>query len=146
MNLTTWAWVLLPLGVCRAVQIALWDRITEAPRRWLLARLNPEGRSMRDPERPYLSYLLECPWCLSVWVAAVAVGLTLYGPTRQATLAVLLVLSLSLLAVGLDRAFDRFLPDDPPAPEPAPPAPAGPPAHVADAFHDLTGDRPTGSS
>lgn len=146
MNLTTWAWVLLPLGVCRAVQILLWDRITEAPRRRLQARLNPEGRSMRDPERPYLSYLLECPWCLSVWVAALFVALTLFDPTRQGALAVLLVLALSLLAVGIDRAFDRFLPDEPLQPDPPPAPPAQPPAHVADAFSNLTGDRPDGSS
>lgn len=143
MNLTSWAWVLLPLGVCRAVQIALWDRITERPRRALLARLNPEGRPMSDPDRPYLSYLLECPWCLSVWIAAAFVVLVLFGPTRAAALAVLLVLTLSLLAVGIDRAFDRLLPDEPPTASP-PPAPA-PPPHVGAAFQDLTGDRPDGN-
>lgn len=38
------------------------DRITHAPRRWLLLKLDPEG---------LLAYLLVCVWCASVYVGAV---------------------------------------------------------------------------
>lgn len=159
MNLTGWAWLLLPLGVCRAVQIVLWDRITQGPRGWLLRKLNPHGYAMRDPRRSYLAYLLECPWCMSIWVAAVAVGFSAWPTTRRATLLVLLVLALSLVAVGIDHAYDRWLPDD----EPASPVDGGapqwaahagepypwggnPPGHVTDAFQELTGDDTAGRS
>lgn len=156
MNLTRWAWLILPLGVCRATQIVLWDRITQGPRRWLLRHLNPEGYGMRDERRGYLAYLLECPWCMSIWLAALAVVLTWWGSTRQATLLVLLVLALSLIAVGIDHAYDRWLPDEPPQAEtgigafmeqnagkPYQWGGLAPPEHVADAFNHLTGDDTT---
>jgi hypothetical protein len=132
VELTSWAWLILPLGVCRATQIALWDRVLRRPRSWLLRKLNPRGVPMSDPTRPYLSYLLECPWCLSVWVAAAAVAATLYEPTRQATLGVLLALALSLVAVALDRTFDRLLPDQPLSDDT--------PSYVSSAFAELSDD------
>lgn len=116
MNLTTWAWLIVPLGVTRAMQIVLWDRITQRPRDWLLEKLNPAGYGMKDPRRPYLSYLLECPWCVSVWLGLVVVGLVLWDATRAVALAVLAALALSLLAVLIDRAIDRTLPDELPNP------------------------------
>lgn len=137
MNLTPWAWLILPLGVCRALQIALWDRIFAAPRSWLLRKLNPQGLALNDPARPYLSYLLECPWCLSVWIGAAAVALVLWDAARQITLAVLAALALSLVVVAVDRTFDRWLPDRP--------VPA-PPAHVGRAFDQLAGDERDGST
>jgi hypothetical protein len=111
VNLTPLAWLLVPLGVCRAMQILLFDRVTEPPRRWLLERLNPNGYEVDDPRRPYFSVILSCPWCLSVYVAAAAIGFCLWDTTRSAALAVLAVLSVSLLAVGIDRMFDKWLPD-----------------------------------
>lgn len=149
MNLSTWAWLIVPLGVCRAVQIALHDRILAAPRSWLLRKLNPRGLPMNDPARPYLSYLLECPWCLSVWIGLAAVGLLLWDATRAATLAVLAGLALSLLAVVLDRAVDRWFPDEPHTTATISRGEVeveGPPAHVAEAFDQLTGDDRTGPS
>lgn len=119
MDLTTWAWLIVPLGVTRAVQIVLWDRITKGPRAWLLERLNPEGYGMGDPRRGYLSYLLECPWCMSIWVGALVTAGLLWDLTRAATLAVLLVLALSLAAVIIDRMVDRWLPDEAPPAAPA---------------------------
>lgn len=123
MNLTSWAWIIVPLGLTRAMQIALWDRITQRPREWLLARLNPEGYGMKDPRRSYASYALECAWCSSVWIAAAATGLLLWDATRAVTLAVLLLLALSLAMVTIDRMIDRTLPDE--APEPQPPVQVG---------------------
>lgn len=144
MNLTGWAWLIVPLGVCRALQLALGDRIFEKPRAWLLRKLNPQGLPMGDPKRSYLSYLIECPWCLSMWIGLAAVGLLLWDATRAATLALLAALALSLLAVVLDRAVDRWFPDQPhPAP---PPPPEQAPAHVATAFDKLAGDEHDGTS
>lgn len=147
MNLTAWAWLLLPLGVCRAVQIALVDRIFEKPRAWLLTKLNPKGLPMAHPDRGYLSYLLECPWCISIWVAALAVGLVAWDATRAGTMIVLAVLTLSLLAVVLDRIIDRAVPDQPHATEGTGPVMVEePPAGVTEAFAHLSGDDQHGSS
>lgn len=154
MDLTKWAWLIVPLGVTRAMQIALWDRITQRPRAWLLRRLNPEDRGMGDPRRPYLSYLLECPWCISVWIGLAAVLAVIVPATRTAALVVLAALALSLAAVVIDRMIDRWLPDQPHPPAPpvvvgdvnvnVAPEQAGTyeeaPAVVAAALADLTGD------
>lgn len=136
MELTSWAWLILPLGVCRAVQLVLWDRVFQRPRSWLLRRLNPQGYTMTDPRRRYLSYLIECPWCVSVWLGGAAVALVEWDTTREPTLAVLAALALSLAAVAIDRTFDRVWPDDPPPP------PEQADAAVAAAFDALSqGDR-----
>lgn len=149
MNLTRWAWLIVPLGICRALQIALWDRIFERPRSWLLGKLNPQGRPMNDPQRPYLSYLIECPWCLSVWIGGLAVALLLWDATRAGTLAVLAALALSLAAVVLDRAVDRWFPDQPHTTATLRGQGLeveGPPGHVAEAFQQLSGDEHDGPS
>lgn len=146
MDLTPWAWLILPLGATRLLQIVLWDRVLRRPRSWLMGKLNPRGLPMHDPARPYFSYLLECPWCMSVWLGGGLVALVAWDASRQITLAVLLALTLSLAAVLLDRAIDASPLRDQPPEEPAPtmqgvmPPPEAPPAAVVDALHQLTGD------
>lgn len=150
MNLTPWAWLIVPLGATRLLQLVLHDRLLKGPRDWLLARLNPEDRDMNDPERGYLSYLVECPWCLSVWLGALIVGALLWDASRAAALGVLLVLALSELAVFLDRVVDRLTPDQPVPPRPPSTAPnvEQPPPHVQAALAAAarTGDDTAGPS
>lgn len=140
MDLAPWAWLIVPLGVCRAMQIVLWDRITQRPREWLLDRL---------PDGGYLAYLLRCPWCVSVWLGLAAVALLSWGSSRAGALLVLAGLALSLAAVVLDRLIDRYAPDEPLPASPPAPAPPGtvygrvddaPPYAVASALDHLTGD------
>lgn len=145
MNLTAWAWAIIPLGMTRILQVALHDRVVRGPRRWLLKRLNPQGLPMDHEDRPYWSYMLECPWCLSMWLAIGCVAGLLWDATRAATLAVLLVFAISLLAVVIDRLVDRFTPDQPPPAPPAFPSPLAP-AHVQAAFDQLTGDETDGTT
>lgn len=106
--------LILALGTTRAVQIALWDRITEAPRGWLQGKLNPEGLGMHDPGRGYLSYALECVWCSSVWIGLATAALFAWETTRVGLLIIEGALALSLLAVVIDRMVDRWLPDEAP--------------------------------
>lgn len=46
------------LSVARITRLVTEDRITEAPRDWLLDRLNPHGLA---------TYLVTCPWCISIY-------------------------------------------------------------------------------
>lgn len=146
MDLTSWAWAIVPLGATRLLQILLHDRVLQGPRSWLSRKLNPEGLPLGHPERPYWSWLLECPWCLSTWVGlGLVVGL-LWDATRAVVLALLLALALSLLQVVFDRLVDKFTPDKPAPAPPAPPPPAPVPPHVQAAFDQLTGDETDGTS
>lgn len=59
------------LAVYRATLLVVADKVTQRPRGWLRARF---------PRR--LGYLLICPWCASVWVAAAAAGAWVLLPSR----------------------------------------------------------------
>lgn len=60
MNMIT---LILALGaVARITRLITSDRITEAPRDWILDRINPLGLG---------TYLITCPWCMSVYVGFV---------------------------------------------------------------------------
>lgn len=53
--------VLVVLALSRLTRILTIDKISEPARLWVAAR-RPEGSQ--------LTYLLFCPWCMSVWLAA----------------------------------------------------------------------------
>ena len=98
----TWiTFVVFALAVARLTRLITADRITEAPRRWLsirlwapkipaaatqtkypamartqgtpyVARVMAEERLDAGADPPLSVYLLTCPWCASIYVAAVA--------------------------------------------------------------------------
>jgi len=49
------------LATARITRLITQDRITEAPRHWILRRL---------PDESLLAYLMVCDWCASVYVGA----------------------------------------------------------------------------
>jgi hypothetical protein len=60
--------LILALGAtARLTRLVTSDRITQAPRDWILDRLNPDGLT---------AYLLTCRWCVSIYtsipIAAIA--------------------------------------------------------------------------
>lgn len=132
--------IVAALGVCRATQIVLHDRILRTPREAALRRLNPHGLPPGHPDLGYLAYLLQCPWCLSTWLGAAAVAGLTWAP--WATVRVLAALSLSLLAVVLDRLIDKHASDEDAAARAEPVAAwdEEPPPAVAAA---LAGDEPS---
>lgn len=140
--------LLAVLGVCRITQVLVADDLLRRWREWVSVRsrrraetkhrLNVAERgpdyfaAHRYPWRipyAYKAKLVSCPWCMSIWVGTVVViGMRI---AHTVTLYVLAVFSLSLIAVAIDHALDRFLPDDPgpaatPQAEPAPRAEPGP--------------------
>lgn len=102
--------VVAVLGVTRATQIALHDRILQAPREWLTRRVNPRRLKPGHPDLGYVGYLIQCPWCLSVWIGAAAVAGLSWNP--GVTIRVLAALGLSLLAVVVDRLIDLYAGDE----------------------------------
>jgi hypothetical protein len=60
------------LATARLTRLITTDRITQAPRHWVLMRLDPEGLG---------AYLVVCDWCVSVYTGAGVVGLILLGGT-----------------------------------------------------------------
>lgn len=57
------------LATARLTRLITTDRITQAPRRWVLSRLDGDG---------LMAYLVVCDWCSSVYVGA-GVAAALWG-------------------------------------------------------------------
>ena len=53
------------LVTARLTRLVTTDRITMAPRRWVLLKLDPEGLP---------AYLLACSWCASTYVGLAVAG------------------------------------------------------------------------
>lgn len=53
--------ILAGLATARITRLITTDRITAAPRRWVLNRLDEQG---------LMAYLIVCNWCASVYVGA----------------------------------------------------------------------------
>lgn len=84
-------YLLIGLAVARATRLWRDDKITARPRAWVNDRLEvykghfeggvwdrkwidrPDPLNRRERLRDWLATLLECPWCLSGWLAAGAV-------------------------------------------------------------------------
>ena len=85
---------LLPiaLAAARLTRLVRRDRIFDAPRNALvLWAMNRSG-----PDREHLLvYFLRCVWCVSLWSAAVAVGLWQVAPVVVHVLAVAYVAALA---------------------------------------------------
>lgn len=80
--------ILAALATARLTRMVTTDRITLAPRKWLLRRL-----VHRYGEDHLLPYLVVCDWCVSVYIGAgitaawVTVGETLWFQAPAAALA-----------------------------------------------------------
>ena len=59
--------IVYALAVARLTKLINSDRITKAPRERLIRRL---------PEGSLLAYLIVCPWCVSIWIGALAAPVT----------------------------------------------------------------------
>lgn len=72
------------LATARLTLLVTTDRITQAPRSWLLRKL---------PEDSLLAYLIVCDRCVSVYTGAAVTAGWLWGPAWFSWLAVALALS-----------------------------------------------------
>jgi hypothetical protein len=61
------AFVVLTLASARLTQLVYWDKITFPVRMWMIKKFGEEG---------WLTYLVHCPYCVSVWTSF---GATAFG-------------------------------------------------------------------
>lgn len=59
------------LATARITRLVTTDRITQAPRAWILSKLNSDGLP---------AYLIVCDWCASVYAGAGVAALLWTGP------------------------------------------------------------------
>ena len=107
MRLPNWLLLItMPLGVARATWLVMNDRILKAPRHWI------------EHKGGYPAYFIKCPWCVSMWVAAIAVVLMSWDITDDVTEHLLVIGALSVFAVLFERIVDRtpMLMDEAPFP------------------------------
>jgi len=66
------AFVVLTLASARLTQLIYWDKITFPLRMWMIKKLGEDA---------WLTYLIHCPYCVSVWTShlAVAFGILMLG-------------------------------------------------------------------
>lgn len=86
--------IVLALGVYRLCRLIIEDRIFERPREALF-RLN----------KRWLSYLISCYWCLSIWVSATVLLLNLIVPA--VVFWMMAVLAISAIVGFIDEARNR---------------------------------------
>jgi hypothetical protein len=97
-TLTPFHLLVLAVAVFRATRLVSRDEITDAAREWLRrshdiddAEVTAIGRVAR-----FAFDLVSCPWCVSIWLGGLAVGLFLSYPSI--TLDVAYVLACSAVA------------------------------------------------
>jgi hypothetical protein len=117
--------ILLTGAVARLTRLAVYDRILETPRAWILRRFPADDTQFGDSEIEdyatgpgitgsqistvrgddgwwyaesphFLGNLISCPWCLSIWIAAPL--LTAYWLWPEPTLWIAAFLTVSFLA------------------------------------------------
>lgn len=54
-------YILTALATARLTRLITTDKISEPARQWLITRLGATSK---------IVYLAHCPWCMSIWVAA----------------------------------------------------------------------------
>lgn len=77
MATTVFLLLLTTVAVARATRLVVVDKIFEPFRTWLVSKAGAEA---------WVTYLLHCPYCLSMWVAAVAVPIVWFTAGASDTL------------------------------------------------------------
>lgn len=65
--------IVLTFAVARVTRLIVDDKISLPIRRWVLAKSGEDG---------WFFYLVSCPWCMGVWVAAGMTTVTYLWPSK----------------------------------------------------------------
>ena len=79
--------IVLMFAVARVTRLIVDDKISLPLRQWVLAKSGEDG---------WFFYLVSCPWCMGVWVAAAMTTITYLDPFPSSIWAV----TLTFLAVA----------------------------------------------
>lgn len=103
MTLPAWLQLLVyALAVMRLDGLIRADGITEGARDGLLAWLDDRPKTLGK----FISDVLECPWCLSMWIAAVAAPLVWFFGEHPVMLIPALMLAFSQVT-GMSHNLGR---------------------------------------
>jgi len=91
--------LLLAFATARVARFIHADTLIETPRNHLLTWLIEPRDGWRGAVGNKLAELLDCPWCISVWVSLCAVLVIDWGTSYSIPLPVIWVPALSMLAV-----------------------------------------------
>ncbi len=65
--------VVAALAVARLTRLLVSDQITVGLRQWVIRKWGPDSKA---------SYLIHCPWCMSIWVAIPVMPVAAIFPNR----------------------------------------------------------------
>ena len=124
-ELSLWQSVVTALAVYRLTILVTADKLTARWREAVVLRLQERRHGPRPPASdsldrmgwqsavatdPHpLAYLVQCPWCVSVWIGAALTGGTILWGHSTAWLAVMLTLAFAAVAAILAV---RYSPED----------------------------------
>lgn len=94
--------ILYALAVIGLTRIITVDEIMRPSRERVIAKLNPDSRI-----GPRLAYLIGCPRCASVWVAAAAAPFLHFLPTHPLPYITAWILAVYTVACTLSAYIDR---------------------------------------
>jgi hypothetical protein len=83
--------VLAVLAVARITRLLVEDRLTVAYRRWTINRWG---------ENSLPAYLVHCPWCMSIWIAALVMPVSILLPYFFPWLTIYFVAALAIPAAS----------------------------------------------
>lgn len=89
--------IVATLAVARLTRLLVDDRITVRYRQWVVKRWGEDSMP---------SYLVHCPWCTSIWVAAAVMPIAALWPNKW-TLAVLSVPMASLVSGCISKRLEE---------------------------------------
>lgn len=93
----TWDLIVLAgwfLAVARATRLVTQDMILDAPRLWFMRKVG---------ETSELAYLVNCSWCMSMWVAMFSTPVAVYMAGRTWPQAILFALGASYFTGMMSR-------------------------------------------
>jgi hypothetical protein len=91
------ALVVIALAVVRLTGLVIEDEVTEPIREWVLDRVPDDGK---------LAYLITCPWCVSIYLGAVAAPLAWWHSDNPAVMLVAIALAMSQIS-GMTSSIGR---------------------------------------
>lgn len=103
-GLSAFWFILSTLAVWRCIVFIRQDNLIEGTRTAVTVRLMRKDTLWRNK----LLYLIDCPWCLGIWLAGLAVIAWSFEVDFTATSGIITWLAMSALAAAIDQLADHL--------------------------------------